>query len=157
MTRRLLALAALLLAAAPLGAQGSPTPDAATLTAARNLIAAMKGGDAVLIGMEKAMEEQKANAPPQLPPLFFDRVGAAFRAELPTFMEEMAKVYAVHFSRQELDQLTAFYRTPIGVRLAAESGPLGAELATAGQRWGAALAMRVMGEMIEKGEMTVPQ
>jgi uncharacterized protein len=157
MTRRIVVLFTLLLAALPLRAQGTTTPDAATLTVARNLLTAMKAGEAVIVGMDKAMVEQKASAPPQVPPLFFDRVGAAFRSELPALLEDMAKTYAAHFSKQEMEQLTTFYRTPIGVRLATESGPLGTELAATGQRWGAALAMRVMGDMIEKGEMTMPQ
>ena len=118
---------------------------------------AMRAGEAALTGMNLAMDRERQRVPAQLPPLFFDRAKTAFERDLPELVEKMALIYARHFSRDELIQLTAFYRTPVGMRIAAESGVVGAEASEMAQRWGAALGMKVMQEMIANGEMQVPQ
>ncbi|MEO6068530.1 MAG: DUF2059 domain-containing protein [Gemmatimonadales bacterium] len=157
MPLRLLASAALLLALAhPVHSQRA-APDPATVRASRALLLAMKADSVVLVAMEQAMAKQRENGPPQLPPLFFDRMVAAVRTDLPVLVDDLALIYARHFTLQELEQLTVFYRTPLGQRMANESGAIGMETSESGQRWGAALAMRVMGEMIEKGEMQAPR
>ena len=157
MPLRHLASAALLLALAhPVHAQ-SAAPDPAMVRASHALLLAMKADSVVLVAMEQAMAKQRENGPPQLPPLFFDRVVAAVRTDLPRLVDDLALIYARHFTLQELEQLTAFYRTPLGQRMANESGAIGMEASESGQRWGATLAMRVMGEMIEKGEMQAPR
>ncbi|HVX89075.1 MAG TPA: DUF2059 domain-containing protein [Gemmatimonadales bacterium] len=137
-------------------AQNAPV-DSSTMRASRELMAAMRAGEAALTGMNLAMERERTRVPAQLPPLFFDRAKAAFEHDLPELVEQMALIYARHFSRDELVQLTAFYRTPVGVRVANESGLVGAEASEMAQRWGAALGLKVMQEMIAKGEMQVPQ
>lgn len=137
-------------------AQDAPL-DSNTVRAARDLMTAMRAGEAALTGMNLAMERERTRVPAQLPPLFFDRAKAAFERDLPVLVEQMALIYARHFTRDELNQLTAFYRTPVGVRIAAESGVVGAEASEMAQRWGAALGMKVMQEMITNGEMQVPQ
>lgn len=137
-------------------AQNAPV-DSSTMRASRELMVAMRAGEAALTGMNLAMERERARVPAQLPPLFFDRAQTAFSRDLPELVEQMALIYARHFSRDELVQLTAFYRTPVGIRVASESGMVGAEASEMAQRWGAALGMKVMQEMITNGEMQVPR
>lgn len=152
----------LLLIGAPTLARAQDTTsrapiDSATLRAARHVLEIQHAGDVLLASVQASMEQERAaGTNTQIPPLFWDRFMTALRADVPNVLEEMAKVYARHFSKDELDQLAAFYQTPLGARFAKESGSLGAESSEVGRRWGGALAMRVMSDMIQKGEYTPP-
>ena len=44
----------------------------------------------------------------------------SLKAQAPALMEESTKVYARHFSKDEFDQLIAFYQTPVGQKVLTE-------------------------------------
>lgn len=44
--------------------------------------------------------------------------------------DELVRIYGKHFSEPELDELLAFYYTPVGAKLLRVSGPMTAELAS---------------------------
>ena len=56
-------------------------------------------------------------------------------------------VYASHFSREEVRAMIAFYRTPVGQKLIAETPALTADAMNVGQIWGRELATRVVQKM----------
>jgi hypothetical protein len=112
---------ACLLLVIPAYAQQAASPE--TLQAARELQAVMSG-DVVKQMMDQMMSAMWPNVERQLG----GKVNAAALAELrgefervmlkyvTTVMNEAPAIYARHFSADELRALTAFYRTPIGIK-----------------------------------------
>ena len=66
------------------------------------------------------------------------------RASLPEMLDEVAKVYTLHYSAEDLRQIIAFYETPVG-RKTIEIMPIVMQQTMAmGQSWGQQTAMRVL-------------
>lgn len=159
--RRLLSALALLTAlGAPLDGQATApaTPiDSATMRTARTLMQVTKAAETFIGVFEGALENQAANAPQQLPPLFLERFKTAVRADLPNLLEEMATVYARTYTREEMEGFITWFRTPSGQAFIAKQVAVTTASSEIGGRWGGAIAMRVMSDMIQKGEMQAPQ
>ncbi len=69
----------------------------------------------------------------------------SLREGLPELLDDSAKVYARHFTQQELTELAAFYGTPLGQKLiSAQSSALMVELDQVGKKWGIAAAQRAL-------------
>ena len=131
----------------------SATPADSVRTAlARQLLEAMNAGGAMLQGIELGIPMQKA-ANPRIPDVFWTEFTAKARREMPTFIERAVPIYASRFSKQELEQLLAFYRSPTGRRLAAEAPALSAEMMRVGQLWGVELGADTAKELAAKGVM----
>ncbi|HKQ61130.1 MAG TPA: DUF2059 domain-containing protein [Candidatus Polarisedimenticolaceae bacterium] len=90
---------------------------------------------------------------PQVPAEFWDAFQA--KADASELIELMIPVYTRHFSRDEVRELTAFFRTPLGRKFTSESGPIQTEAFEVGQRWGTGLAAQVDAELKAKG-VSVP-
>jgi hypothetical protein len=159
MSRRLLVALALLAVPASLqGQAAAPAPapvDSATMRSARVLLTTMRAQDVFIATVEQSLQGAEGAAS-QLPPNFVAKFIAALRTESPKLIEEMAVIYARNYTRQDIEELTRFYRTPLGQRIVDKQAAITAESGAIGQRMGAALAMRVMGEMIQNGEMAPP-
>jgi hypothetical protein len=161
MSRRLLVALALVAAPAPALAQAAaPAPaaapiDSATVRSARTLLETMRAQDVFIATVERSLQSSEGAAS-QLPPNFVEKFLAAIRTESPKLIEDMALIYARHYTRQDMDEFNRFYRTPLGQRMIDKQAVITAESGTMGQRWGAALAMRVMGEMMQNGELELP-
>lgn len=117
--KKLLLLAALALAARPAAAQQSaPGPAASHVQAAEQLLAASDAENAMRDGMRRMMDIQ-AQQNPALASMrdvleeFFARYMGWERMK-----PEMVRVYTSTFSESEIRELTAFYRTDIGRKLA---------------------------------------
>jgi hypothetical protein len=133
-----------LLTAAPLAAQSDTVPAGPAavtiapshLEAARNLLRTMNFEETAVATAMYAFDEQVGDSPE----------AAAFRDVIEEWMREVlggekaeiafAEAYAEALTEAELVELTAFFRTPLGVRLA-EAQPL---LAARGAEIGARLA-----------------
>ena len=80
-----------------------------------------------------------------------NEIAAEMRTDLaPRFSEltdEVAKLYAAHFSEAELKQLLAFYRSPIGVKLITEQPKVGEESLQFAQDWANKLSDQVTVKM----------
>jgi uncharacterized protein len=122
MSRRLSgAIFACVLLMTPAFAQQAASPD--TLQAARELQAVMSG-DVVKQMMDQMMSAMWPNVEKQLG----GKLNAAALAELrgefarvmlkyvTTSLNEAPAIYAKYFSSDELRALTAFYRTPVGIK-----------------------------------------
>jgi hypothetical protein len=115
-------------------ATASP-PDSARLAAARAVISASGTVDAMVAGMKAALPAQKAMNT-QLPDEFWSRVEKRLAEDAPQLADSIAVVYATHFTRPELESLTAFYHSPAGMRLRELQPQIIAEASAIGQRWG---------------------
>jgi hypothetical protein len=66
-------------------------------------------------------------------------------------VELVVPLYAKHFTDEEIRQLVAFYRSPVGQKLVREQPALLQEGIAAGQVWGQQATARVMLRLKEKG------
>lgn len=138
-------------AAAPASAPTTAAPaDSARTALARQLLDAMNAGAAMLQGIELGIPMQKA-ANPRIPDVFWTEFQARARREMPKFIDRAVPIYANRFSKQELEQLLAFYRSPAGRRLAAEAPTISADMMRAGQMWGVELGADTAKDLAAKG------
>ena len=80
-----------------------------------------------------------------------NEIATKMRADLaPRFTEltdEVAKLYAAHFSEAELKQVLAFYKSPVGMKLIAEQPKVGEESLKFAQDWANKLSDQVTANM----------
>jgi hypothetical protein len=149
---------ALLLAAAVALIAGSPAalraqaPDADRLAAAKDLMAAsgvakqfdevmpvlaQRLSDAfVAVAPEKADEIREVFA--QVAVRFIDRKGE--------LIDQIAAIYAEKLTREDLDTIVAFYKSPTGVRFVASQPEMTRQAMSLGQRWGAQIGREIEAE-----------
>lgn len=110
----------------------------------RTLLQLTGAGDLALQNMVVMLDQMKALRP-DIPEDFW----VTFRAEMKgeELVEVLVPVYASHFSRDEVRAMIAFYRTPVGHKLIAETPALTADAMAVGQSWGRELATRVVQKM----------
>ena len=128
------------------------TVDPERLTLARELLGLMNTGPSMLKGLELGLQAQKMTAT-QLPDTFWVEFAARARREMPKFIESVVPVYASRFTGPELRQLIAFYRTPVGHRLAEQAPELSADMMRAGQLWGVQLGADTAKDLAAAGVM----
>jgi len=75
---------------------------------------------------------------------------AAMETRLQAFVDEGAKIYARHFTAEELRQVTDFYRTPTGAKFIREQPEVLKESMTLGQQWGQAVGLEIQKRMTEE-------
>ena len=69
---------------------------------------------------------------------------AEFTKQLPPLIDAMAAVYAQHFTKDELTEVTAFYDSPVGRKMVKEMPQILSESMTVAQTFGQKIAMEVM-------------
>jgi len=126
-------------------------PDPAAVAKAKEVMAAAhsdKMMDQMITLMEKPLSQLIEGANPgrgkEVTDLLHDRVIPAMRERMPEFTDLAARVYAKHFTVEDLDQLIAFYDSPVGKKLLAEQGQMLTEMSQIGQAWGRNVAIEVM-------------
>jgi hypothetical protein len=75
---------------------------------------------------------------------------AAMETRLQAFVDEGAKIYARHFTAEELQQVRDFYRTPTGEKFIREQPEVMKESMALGQQWGQAVALELQKRMTEE-------
>jgi hypothetical protein len=119
--------------------------DSAKRIAIRRLLAVQHTDSLVLAGIEQgfAPEAEQSNTP-GLPAGFLDSVRVRARQNIGVFVERLVPVYDSLYTAGEIDQLIAFYLTPLGQRVVATQAALAAATAEAGRQWGMELAAQVL-------------
>lgn len=69
---------------------------------------------------------------------------AEFAKEIPAMIDAMATVYARHFTKDELTEVTAFYDTPVGRKMVKEMPQIVSETMTVAQTFGQKIAVEVL-------------
>ncbi len=154
--RLALALAVIWLVAA--GGHGAKADDKAAAVAKAKELIEITGMSAVADQLLHANMQQLYGILVRLNPdrgaaiqkLLNEHVVPEFRKRMPEFVVVTSELYARHFTAAELDEIIAFYRTPVG-RKAIEKLPVIAQEALAmGQTWGDKMAREVMRELAPK-------
>jgi len=138
MFRRLLTVAgALLLLICSASAQAPPSPEA--MTAARKLVTTMKAADQysallpqLMLGLRRVVAQDRPEIERD-----FDAMTAIssdiYKPFVDSMVDQLATVYAVNFTVDELRQLEAFYAQPVGQKLLARSEVIAQQSAQIGQ------------------------
>jgi hypothetical protein len=160
MNNRFLAIAAALMSLWVSTAQAqAPTP--AAIATAKELVET-KGGNAMFDPVIVSMVEQTKGAllqtNPQLAKDLNDvavQLRAEFAARKNELMDQAAKLYADRFSEQELKDLLAFYKSPLGKKMSTVEPQVLDETFNYIQQWGRRTSEEVMtrfrAEMKKKG------
>ena len=129
---------------APPPEAAAPTPaiDPVKLPLIRAVLTQTHAVDLMFQSMQAAVPMQRT-ANPRVPAAFWDRFIATARERQDDLETLFVQIYDHHFTADELRQLLAFYRTPIGQKLIAEQPGLAQEAMTAGQQWGQRLGFEV--------------
>jgi uncharacterized protein len=150
-------VAAILFAALPLKAQTlpPPAPPAENLAAAQELIQTMRATDQFKALLPTIMSNMKNTVVQNRPemeknydnmvPLFTE----AANARLNEFTDQLAAVYARHFTIDELHQIIAFYKTPTGQKMIAELPSIAKENMALGQQFGRSVALDIQTRALE--------
>jgi uncharacterized protein len=72
------------------------------------------------------------------------------RKQIPEAIDDVAKVYTRHFSLEELNELIAFYKTPIGQKFVDRQSVLMIDLSQAGQEWGQRATLKALRNLAPK-------
>jgi hypothetical protein len=145
------ALLACVIGLALAAAARADEPDPAAIAKAKEVMAAAhsdKMADQMVTLMEKPLSQLIESANPghgkEVADLLRERFIPEMRKRLPEFTDMAARIYAKHFTVEDLDQLVAFYDSPIGKKLVAEQSAMLAETSAVAQAWGQNLALEVL-------------
>jgi hypothetical protein len=135
-------------------------PSADAVAAAKELIATKGGGlfDPLIPGVVESVKNSFVPTNPQLI-RELNEVSAQLRKEYdakrPELLNEVAHIYARHFTEQELKDMVAFYRTPLGKKMIIQEPRALDDSLRRAQDWANQLSEEVMGrfraEMKKKG------
>jgi hypothetical protein len=133
-----------------------PTPPADAMQAARELVIVSRATDRVRTLLPQLMQAIKPAIVQNRPAVERDydiTIGAVMDAALARIgdlTDAFAVIYARNFTAQELRDITAFYRTPTGVKLLEKTPVITQESLAAGQRFGQSIAGEMQKRMIEE-------
>jgi len=146
-------IAAALLCGGPAAAQ-APPPDA--MAAAKELVVTMRAADQLKNLLPVLMQQLKPAIVQGRPQIEKD-----YDAIMPTLVqgmlargnelvEMMAVIYARNFTAAEIQQVSAFYRGPVGQKFLEKMPAIAQESMQAGQKWGQDVAGDMRGRIIEE-------
>jgi uncharacterized protein len=157
----LYALAGCFIAAAAHAQAPVPAPTAGAVAAARELIV-VKGGAAmfepVIPGVIETAKNSLVPTNPNLTKELNDVAGQLrrdYESKKAELVYEVAVIYAMHFSEQELRELVTFYKSPLGQKMLKEE-PLALDQSMKkaqdwSQNFSEAVLSRIRSEMAKKG------
>jgi hypothetical protein len=136
------------LAAATPNAVRAQAPAQAGVNAARELLHASGAVDAMVAAMRANIPAQR-EALPQIPAEFWSAFETELVKKAPEMVDSIAVVYAHRFSARELQDITAFYQSPIGRKLVQNQIAIISESSAIGQRWGARVGEEIARSLIK--------
>ena len=141
----------LFLAACVLLTFGAQAQSAGFKASVRKLMA-VSGSDATLkMSPEQilSMIEQQA---PALPESVKVEIQAMFSEEaLLSLMDRMVPIYAKYYTQQDMDDLIAFYDTPLGKKLSTVQPQITLESMSVAQQWAAEIGQKVAAKIMQSG------
>ncbi|HWI90419.1 MAG TPA: DUF2059 domain-containing protein [Flavisolibacter sp.] len=142
--KRILLVLALIISAQGF-AQNTSSP---SIAHAKELLVAMGTAKNAKQVIEMMVASYKQNMP-EVPTIFWDE----FEKELSMdeLIDLVAPIYAKYYTDDELVQLTAFYRSPLGQKLTDKLPVITQESFAAGQEWGKKIGEKVVVKLKEKG------
>ena len=134
----------------------APARDSTKQLLIHELLTLTHAVDLAVASMEAALPAQKASNP-RIPVIFWDRFLAQARSRRGELEAIIAAVYDRHLSSEELRQIIAFYRTPVGQKVIAVMPTITLESVQAGQAWGTQIGTAVAAQLANEGIRIPPQ
>lgn len=109
-------------------------------------------GKFVVDQMSSSLKSARPDLPPRAFDLLAEEVNATITAELKAeggLEDLLVALYRKHFTREEIQALIAFYKTPVGKKLSDKLPVLGQEGMEAGARWGERIGPKI-GERVQR-------
>ncbi|PYP48599.1 MAG: DUF2059 domain-containing protein [Gemmatimonadetes bacterium] len=116
----------------------------------RRLLTLTKAAELAVTAMETSIPAQRA-ANPQIPKEFWDEFMVRARRDMPELVDAILPVYDKHFTKAQLEQLVAFYESPVGQHLAKVQPEITVQSMQAGQQWGARIGAEVGQDLAKRG------
>jgi len=139
---RTVLLAATLTVATPLQGWAQSKADPVALAKAKELmqvsnLAAKRDQMVALVEAQIANLVLDANpgAEDKVDRALTDVIRPALKRRIPEYLDLAAGIYADHFTRAELEQLVAFYKSPLGQKLVREQGELIPAITQMSKQW----------------------
>lgn len=153
--RYLLVVVALAGLAVPTFAQEVLTPDLsgipeAKVEAIRQHLRAAGVGQIMEASFDATLATQREMTP-EVPAVFWDEFSKRIVSDIDRFMEALIPLYHEHFTLDEIEGLTTFYRSPLGQRLVEAAAALAPETSALGEQWGAVVGAEVMLDLANRG------
>ncbi len=86
---------------------------------------------------------------PQVPQVFWDEFSAGVSVD--QLINRLIPIYDKYLTDEDIKQLIAFYRTPVGKKLISVSPQITSDSFTAGQQYGKEVAQRAIQKLQEQG------
>ena len=134
-------------ATAPIAPLPEPSPESVAIAEQIIEVTGAKGHSLQMVDamIPTAIDAIKKRAP-DVPDAALNRFRTVFRQEveksLPDVLHAEARLYAMHFSAAELNDLLAFYRTALGQKMLVEQPKIFTEMLPLAQSWGRAVGAR---------------
>jgi len=165
-TITILAVGVTLFAAATGGTVWAQTGAATTKSAAASVNSAKAKVIRELLvvsGTEKAMRAQLPTLfaqlkqmVPDVPAEFWEKAQKRF-SDTGTLVSRLVPIYSEHFTQADLEGMVAFYKTPLGQKLAQESPSVQIESYKVGSAWGQEIGKQVIADIeAEQKKGTTP-
>jgi hypothetical protein len=90
------------------------------------------------------IRKQKPNIPDKVWDAAIEDARQVFVGALPELEESIVAIYGANYTEDEIKQLLAFYRSPIGRKVIAQSPLIEAQAEAVGKVWGETLLPRVL-------------
>ena len=153
--RHLLVAVALASSSGPVVAQDALVPDLAGIPSEKvdaiRLHLQASGVARVMDASFKATLQSQREMAPDVPEAFWDEFAKRIVSDIDRFVEALIPAYDAHFTLEEIEGLTVFYRSPLGQRLVEVAGPLAVESSKLGEQWGAIVGAEVMLDLVNRG------
>jgi hypothetical protein len=136
-------------------ALAEPTENDA-LPAARELVSVMRATDQMKQLLPSLMQMLKPVVAQGRPEVEHDLdtlmpvLSDGMNTRLSELTDEVATIYARNFSADEIRQMTAFYRTPVGQKFLDKMPAVAQESLKIGQAWGQRIAAELQTQMVDE-------
>ena len=116
----------------------------------RRLLELTNASKTMIDGMKVGLDAQK-KAQPNIPEIFWEEFIKRVTANMDEFITMLVGVHDRHFTKEQIDQMVAFFETPLGKMMAEKQPAIALETMAVAERWGMKMGMQVMMELTEKG------
>jgi len=89
---------------------------------------------------------------PELSDKVIDDMRAIFEeeADIDKLIDKFVPIYAKHYTQEEIEQMTAFFESPVGQKMAIQSRPVTMECFEASKEWGRDLKRKAMPQIKDR-------
>lgn len=129
-------------------AEGPPSPTDVRLASARSLIEAT-GGNRMATQIMQTLLTSIKKTHPDVPAAFWAQLEAEIKPD--EFVELAIPIYAKHLTVEEMQQLQAFYESPLGQRLLQALPAIMQESMETGREWGREVGARIQKRLRDCG------